>query len=201
MRWCTVNEVGRITSIGLFPDTDEGITINGIADTVIAPVPDEVMPETHYYRDGEFVEFGVQPTPWHVWDWDTYAWRIDLDAARIDIAERISGECQNTILAGFKSSALGAEHLYPTKLTDQQNLASSVLSSLMPGLPEGWTTPFWCMDENGVWEFRPHSSAQIQQAGLEVKAAILACQAKNEQLQAQIAAATSIDQLEEITWI
>lgn len=200
MRWCTVDDVGRITSIGLCPDRDE-ITIPGISDRIIAPVPDEVMPETHYFsRAGEFLQFGEPPTEWHEWDWTTMAWAENFAGAQSARSSSIDAACKTAILDGFESAALGAAHHYPAKSTDQQNLASSVLASLLPGLPYGWTTPFWCVDSMGIWEMRPHTAAEIQQVGQDAKTAILAAMAKNDALQQQIAAATTIDQLEAITW-
>ena len=85
-------------------------------------------------------------------------------------------------------------------MTDQQNLASSVLDSLLPGLSEDWTTPFWCEDTSGAWAFRMHTAVQIQQVGRDAKASILAAMGKNEILQAQIATAETVEQLEGITW-
>jgi hypothetical protein len=79
-------------------------------------------------------------------------------------------------------------YTYPSKLLDQQNLAASVLASVMPNLPTGWTTPFWCMDSKGVWTMQPHTAAQIQQVGMDGKAAILAAQAKLSTLSAQVMA-------------
>lgn len=43
----------------------------------------------------------------------------------------LSAACAAAIYAGFTSSALGAQHTYPAKATDQANLASSVLSALL----------------------------------------------------------------------
>lgn len=121
------------------------------------------------------------------------------EAVRTAKVEAMSAACGAAIVAGFKSSALGAQHTYPAKLTDQANLTGSILDSLIPGLPAGWTTPFWCADTDGVWEYRPHTATQIQQAGRDGKAAILACMAKNEALVAQIMAST-IAEIDQIHW-
>lgn len=45
-----------------------------------------------------------------------------LDDLRIRKAMEMSQSCADAILAGFVSSALGAAHTYPAKLTDQANL-------------------------------------------------------------------------------
>jgi hypothetical protein len=96
--------------------------------------------------------------------------------------------------------ALGAAYTYPAKDTDQQNLASSVLASLMPANATGWTTPFWCADANGNWAFVNHTVAQIQQVGIDGKTAILSAMGKNATLAAQVMAATTLEAVQAITW-
>jgi hypothetical protein len=113
----------------------------------------------------------------------------------------LSGDCQADIYSGFHSSTLGADHTYPAKDTDQQNLASSVLASILPGQPADWTTPFWCMDSAGVWAMRAHTADQIQQVGRDGKARILACMSQNDTLAAQVQAATTIEAVAAIVWV
>ena len=108
--------------------------------------------------------------------------------------------CGAAILAGYSSAALGAAHSYPATGLDQQNMAASVLASLMPGLPAGWTTPFWCADGAGVWAMRDHTAAQIQAAGTDGKAAIVAAQVKLAGLVAQVGAAITVASVEGIVW-
>lgn len=112
----------------------------------------------------------------------------------------VNAACATAITEGFTSSALGAPHMYPAKQTDQQNLSASVLASMYPNLPAGWTTPFWCADANGVWAWINHTAVQIQQAGGDGKAAILGCMSKNAALQAQITAATDVPSVQKINW-
>ncbi|WP_250435775.1 hypothetical protein [Caballeronia sp. ATUFL_F2_KS9A] len=123
-----------------------------------------------------------------------------LAAAQAAKVAELSAACKATIYAGFSSSALGELFSYPAKDTDQQNLASSVLASLMPGNAADWSTPFWCADASGQWEFRAHTAAQIQRVGQDGKAAILDAMARNAQLAAQVAAAESVDAVNAIAW-
>lgn len=202
MKWCAYDSTGAIvqTGIGLAASPEE---FTHLPFSVILDIPDEVSDQTHYYHDGMFREFGEQPDEAHVWDWTTHAWIVSptwLEEVRTKKAKEIDGQCKATILAGFESSALGASHHYPAKMTDQQNLASSVLDSLLPNLPVDWMTPFWCADANAVWEFRLHTAEQIQQVGRDAKTAVLVAMGKNEVLQAQVAAATSLETLNAIQW-
>lgn len=123
-----------------------------------------------------------------------------LDEMKASKLTQLSSACQAQIYAGFQSSALGSAHAYPAKDKDQANLAASVLSSLYPGLPAGWTTPFWCADAQGNWTYVQHTAAQIQQVGADGKAAILAALQKNATLAQQVMAATTTSELESIVW-
>ncbi len=51
-----------------------------------------------------------------------------------------------------------------------------------------WATPFWCADANGNWNWVNHTATQIMQVGDDATAFVLAQQAQNAILQAQIAA-------------
>lgn len=111
----------------------------------------------------------------------------ELKAAK---SKEIVDCCDAACVMGVVSNALGTPHLYPTKVLDQQNLSASVLDSLLTH-PAGWTTPHMCMDtSSGVWAYRQHTIAQIQQAGSDVKAGILTHLIKNATLQAQIDSTT-----------
>lgn len=128
-------------------------------------------------------------------------WRetATLDMQRAAKVEAMRLACAEHIVAGFQCAALGTAHHYPAKPQDQANLVASVTDSLLAGGGADWRTPFWCMDEAGVWEFRLHTIAQIQQVGREAKAAILAAMGKNESLRQQIDVA-SAEQLAGIDW-
>lgn len=126
-----------------------------------------------------------------------------LQAAKNGAAINIRNLCEQSIVAGFTSSALGAPYTYPSKMTDQSNLAANVLSSTLPAAQvAGWTTQQACADHSTppVWAYRAHTAAQIQQVGEDGKAAIMAALLKNDALQKQIAAASDIQTVEAIVW-
>lgn len=113
---------------------------------------------------------------------------------------RILAQCDNAIVGGFISNALGGAYTYPSKVVDQNNLAANVLSSMYPNLATTWTTPQLCADTNGVWAYKAHSVQAIQQVGTDGKSAIMACLIKNATLQAQITAASTLAALNAIIW-
>lgn len=112
----------------------------------------------------------------------------------------IAASCAVAIVAGFTSTALGKPYLYPSKQTDQSNLSANVMSSLLPGNAKDWTTPQMCCDASGEWAARSHGAAQIQQVGVDGKAAIQACLTKKRGLQDAIEAATDVSAVEAIRW-
>lgn len=123
-----------------------------------------------------------------------------LSSAQTDKLSALSTACASSIYAGFISNALGAAYSYPAKDKDQSNLVASVTASLVPGLPAGWTTDFWCADLAGAWALRPHTAAQIQKVGLDGKAAIGAAIQKNAALGQQVMAATTVAAVQAIVW-
>lgn len=123
-----------------------------------------------------------------------------LDDARAGKIAEMDRACRRCIGGGFVSAALGAPHHYPAKDRDQANLVASVTASLLPGLSPDWTTPFWCADEAGVWVMRAHTAEQIQQVGIDGKAAILAAMAQNSALAEQARAAQTEEAILSIEW-
>ncbi|MBB2685135.1 UNVERIFIED_ORG: hypothetical protein GGD47_002723 [Rhizobium etli] len=136
---------------------------------------------------------------------DAGVWRLknasdDLAALKAVQIALLTAACAEAIVSGYASSALGSQHQYPSKVTDQINMMGSVTDSLLPGQPVNWSTPFWCADEAGAWAFRAHTAEQIQTAGADGKAHILTCQTKLGQLSAQVLAAASAEAVAAIGW-
>lgn len=128
-----------------------------------------------------------------------YAGPTLAEAQAAQIAS-LGAACTSAIRAGFASSALGAAHTYPASDTDQRNLIASVTDSLLPNLPANWTTPFMCADSSGAWAMRPHTAAQIQQAGSDGKAFVLKNLQQNASLSAQVTAAATVAAVQAIVW-
>lgn len=115
-------------------------------------------------------------------------------------AAKLDADCAAQIVGGFESSALGAVHTYPSKATDQANLTASVLDAMLNADNPAWVTPFWCADAGGVWAWRNHTAEQIKHVGRDGKAAVITAQTRNAALQAAVAAATTVAELETIAW-
>ena len=110
--------------------------------------------------------------------------------------ESINAACRNEIESGFTSAALGADHTYPSKEEDQTNLmATFVLAKELNA-----SKPFKCWDAAGVADYRVHTVAQLHQVGQDAETHKMAALMKANTLKAQIAAATTLAEIEAIVW-
>lgn len=123
-----------------------------------------------------------------------------LSDAKSAKSASISASCKSQIYQGFSSSALGSAYHYPAEDRDQVNLNGCVTQSYYPGNPAGWTISFYCQDASGLWAKRPHTAAQIQAVGNDAINAIQSALNKNDSLQQQIQAVTTVDAVNAIVW-
>lgn len=146
----------------------------------------------------EITELGVVPPPGALSE-DPGPTLAKVKADKIAL---LTKRCADEITAGFTSDALGAVHSYPSLLTDQFNLSTSVIDSMRAGLADGWTTPFWCADGGGNWAKRPHTVSQIQQAGSDCKNHVITQQAHKDALVALVESeeTDTIAKVEAIKW-
>ena len=201
MNYCEYDALtGRILSVGSCPDSVGDDAFAHFTNPVLTGVSPTVRCDTHFVEDACAKPFPIKPGEHYTWDWVAQKWLLNLLGARLAKATSIDTACRNAILSGFKSSALGIEYHYPAKLTDQSNLSGSIMASMLPDTPADWVTPFWCADGSGVWEFRLHTAAQIQQVGRDGKQAILLAMGKNDQLQTAISLATTLEEINQIIW-
>lgn len=124
----------------------------------------------------------------------------DLESGKQSQSAFIKMHCEAEIISGFQSTVLNTSHTYPSNEKDQLNLSGTVQRSLLPSAQPTDVYLFLCADANNIWEYRPHTAAQIQQVGADAYNHILEARVKNATLQAQIAAATTQEELEAIAW-
>lgn len=203
--------VASMLDMGLFPfqwfwQADDGRVYSAAVRSLVSA------------DDGAFSDFkasGRTPTRWPVDDagaqtdaalnevLGAYGLAVHptpLAAMKADQSAKLYEACAAAIVAGFTSDALGTAHVYPSTQVDQINLSGSVMASLLPGNVSDWSTAFWCRDAAGVWGFRSHTAAEIQQVGRDGKAHVLACQTKLGTLNQQIAAATTAEAVFAAAW-
>lgn len=136
---------------------------------------------------------------------DRYATEVEVTQLKLDSAKKakldeLYSTCGEIIISGFWSSALGAEHLYPTKQTDQLNLTALVTLSMYPGVPPDWQERFWCMDVDGVWDMRFHSGEQLRHVAADVSLGIKMSIKHKADLEALVHAATTIEEVNAVVW-
>jgi len=104
----------------------------------------------------------------------------------------LSSSCAAAIVSGFQSSALGEPHTYPSTQNDQTNLIGSVAA----GVP----VTFWCEDSTGAWSYAQHTADQIKQVLIDAATARMAYSQKLAGYVAQVAAATTVEDVQAIVW-
>jgi hypothetical protein len=124
-----------------------------------------------------------------------------LNTAITDKIAEVDAACDAAVQGGFVSSALGSAYTYPSKASDQANLSSSVLASLLPNLPANWTTLFWCYDAKGQGNLVAHTAAQIQQVGTDGKNWIGKCIYAKVILENKIAACQDPADVAQYSWV
>ena len=121
-----------------------------------------------------------------------------LPDVRAEKIAKLSEQCRNSIVAGFKSAALGSDHWYDGDIEDQINIMGAAAA--------GMDLPFRCypIDANGnkiaPKTFILHTAAQLQQVYQDGVAFKLAQLEKLESLRAQVEAATTVAEVEAIQW-
>ena len=179
--------------LALFPQT--AAAAGGFELVDVAPAP-----QPAYSADTQTCAEGTPAVVSGVW---TQTWVVAdkaLTDAQAGRSSTLRAACAAAITGGYTSSALGAAHTYPSGPTDQANMAARVRASLLPNLPAGWVTPFWCADSSGAWSFAPHSAAQIQQADVDGNVWIIDCQSRLQTLLAQVSAATTVAAVQAVNW-
>lgn len=132
---------------------------------------------------------------------DIYATDAEkLAAAQTKQSTALSSACATACVSGFTSDALGSTYTYPSTETDQLNLQARVLSSLINASDSSWTTTFKCTDSAGTEAYVTHTGAQIQAVGSTGESTINGYLTKKATLVAQVAAATTVAEVEAITW-
>lgn len=108
----------------------------------------------------------------------------------------INAICEAEIIGGFKSEALGSEHIYQSTEADQTNLMAMIVADEDDYFKCG------VEDENGVitWSYEMHTVAQFKQVHKEGKDLIKNLLMKAQALKVAVADATTVEEVEAIQW-
>lgn len=113
----------------------------------------------------------------------------NLDIVRKGVIGKLSKSCEQAILAGFQSSALGQLYSYPTDSNTQTNISYAATHG----------GNLWCALA-GNWEFVLHTQAQAAQVVSDMWAFIQSQQFKLANLTSQVNAATTVAAIQAIEW-
>lgn len=129
------------------------------------------------------------PTAWAIIDGEIVPSPGLLAQAQVAQAQALSASCQQQILGGFSSSALGSEHNYPS---DQKSQINVTLTAQNGGA-------LWCAT-GGVWSMSAHTAEQAQQVQKDLYAMIQTAQAKYAALLSQLNETTTVEAAQAIVW-
>lgn len=116
-----------------------------------------------------------------------------LPQARLYQSRLLSSACQTAICRGFKSTALGVDNVYASDATDQRNIVQSAQST------KGGLVSLYNLTTN-AWERTAHTQAQAQQVLEDFVTFRDTLRAQLGTFEAQITAATTIDDIKTIVW-
>jgi hypothetical protein len=123
-----------------------------------------------------------------------------LEAAKSMQVAVLRGACAAAITAGYSSNTLGAQHVYPSMIDDQNNQSQAYVASLATGLAADWSTPLWCENGSGEWAMVAHTAAQLLQLQSDWLAFRTAQQQQYATLMADVNAASAQDAIADIVW-
>lgn len=151
-----------------------GDQINPEMETDIEPLKNE---------DGSLVPHQVYT--------ETEGWIIDVVQKKDSLIKLVNSICENKIVSGFVSSALGAHYFYNSDRDDQLNLVGLVSLNL--------SVTYKCTElESGVKEYRNHTANQIKQVLSDgaIRKTLLLQKAAN--LKTSLQSIETVDELDEV---
>lgn len=154
-----------------------------------------------YIKDGQVKERAAKPSVNHVWNNGSESWEVDIAKLKAEKVEEIKKACQNQIVGGFVSNAVGTEHKYPSEQIDQLNLSATVQRARLGADVSSELFYFLCQNmTTGEWGYVEHTAAQIEQVGTDAYNFILSARMKYSQLSSLIQSLETEAELNSITW-
>jgi len=187
MRYAIVDSLGRITQLSSHEMDLEGLSCVLIVGTI--------SDSTHYYSGSEFVSMGPRPSPKHTFDYSIKQW-IDprsLSQQQLDQWERIKTSRNEALTAPLTTlyGVFDADTYSQKNITDAIAMLQTLAAS---GYPQ--TIEYTLFDNTVV----TLSTAQMIEVGLTLGQRTQQIYATSRSLRTAIEAATTIAEVEAITW-
>jgi hypothetical protein len=166
--------------------------VTGRCDSTISPPP----PGSHYIEVASAEEMmQTFPPGWCVVDGKLVAplpptQAQILETQKLQATYSLRAQCSKNIEGGFSHHADTVVYYYPSRITDQLNLNSASDNG----------GSLWRETQNS-WEFVMHSPAQAQQVRQSLWTHIQSCQQQLQELITSVDNATSLEQINAITWV
>lgn len=133
---------------------------------------------------------------------------LDVDPVKLTFAKKeqigkMSNLCEQEIIKGFSSLALGSIHWYDASPVDQLNLISSItLTAPNSENPNGTSIFYACRDntDEDIKEYQSHNYQQLQMVMRDSAAKRLALLQKFSALRQKINEATCVTDVKKIEW-
>lgn len=132
--------------------------------------------------------------------WNGTAWETDLKALKDKKLSDINNSCDKAIVSGFKSSALGEEHFYYSTLEEQSTLNLLINLGVDNQFKAQKITLVDGIETKEARKAYPHTIQQLRDVLADGFTHIATQVAKKDNLETQINNATTIEEVEAISW-
>jgi hypothetical protein len=125
-----------------------------------------------------------------------------LDLAKEQRTAEISQDCENFIMSGFQSDALGAPHVYDSEFVDQINLVGAlIMTSPFGDDVDGYSIYYACRDvATGIKNYYPHTYAILRKVIYDGSMFKLQYLQIFHFKRLMVAACETIEDIDKITW-
>lgn len=145
--------------------------------------------ENKYVVDGELVAMAEQPSSNHHFDYETKQWVLDLDEAKRDKWSEIKGNREETEIGSFTKN----DQTFQSDEKSQRRIQGAVQGSQADsGISIEWT-----LADNTTQTF---TGTEFIQIGKALHEHVSACHSKASTLRGQISSATTLEEIDAITW-
>jgi len=179
-------DTGEIIKTGVCPGS--ALSLKGTEDNE-AVIVGSASDLHDYVKDGAIVSKGAQPSEGHVFNYATEQWELDIDLARSKKWKAIKIERQVRELSTFEWNT----HTFQCDEASQMRIQAAVQAAIIDdGLSMVWT-----LADNTTQTF---NATELKQIGKALSDHVKQCHDRGRILRGEIEAATTVDDLEAISW-
>ena len=182
------DDKGMITRIRTGPTANVEATVEESEGAYIY-FDDRPDTDNKYVVDEELVAMPSQPSSNHHFDYDTKEWVLDLEEAKLDKWTEIKGNREETEFGSFTKDDL----TFQSDSKSQSRIQGAVQRSQAdPSISIDWT-----LADNTTQTF---TGTEYIEVGNALSAHVAACHVKATTLRGQINSATTLEEINAITW-